>query len=369
MGSDFHSPQRIARLTPLADILATIAKLRPAAASEASPAETLGHVLAEDATVTASRPEAAIALRDGFAMRADTTADASAYAPIPLPQRPHRIDAGEALPTNADAVAPLDTITFAGSAVQAIAALTAGDGVLAAGVDAVAGKPLRKAGQRLRASDIAALQACEIARVKIRKPHIRIVQAGANEKAAPTITLIASMTERAGCNVSRAVSFEHALEAGDSDAIFAIGGTGTGRHDNAVEILSRNRKLSAHGIGLMPGDTAAFGFAGERPVLLLPGRIDAALSVWLAIGRPLLSHLSGETDEPPSFPATLSRKIASAIGIVDLVLVRRDADMIEPLASGYWPMQAITRADGYVLVPPQSEGYAQGSIVTMRPLP
>ena len=44
---------------------------------------------------------------------------------------------------------------------------------------------------------------------------------------------------------------------------------------------------------LTPGETAAFGFAGSRPVLLLPGRLDAALAVWLTLGRRLLARLAG----------------------------------------------------------------------------
>ena len=37
-------------------------------------------------------------------------------------------------------------------------------------------------------------------------------------------------------------------------------------------------------MALSPGETAAFGFVGERPVLLIPGRLDAALAVWLMSG-------------------------------------------------------------------------------------
>jgi molybdopterin biosynthesis enzyme len=40
-----------------------------------------------------------------------------------------------------------------------------------------------------------------------------------------------------------------------------------------------------------------------------------------------------------------------------------------PLASGYLPLQALARADGYVLVPAGSEGFAAGTRVQMRPLP
>ena len=51
-----------------------------------------------------------------------------------------------------------------------------------------------------------------------------------------------------------------------------------------------------------------------------------------------------------------------------MVPVRRVADGAEPLASGYWPAQALTRADGWVLVPPESEASGRHSL-EMRAFP
>jgi molybdopterin biosynthesis enzyme len=68
-------------------------------------------------------------------------------------------------------------------------------------------------------------------------------------------------------------------------------------------------------------------------------------------------------------PVRLTRKINSTIGLAEVVPVRRVADGVEPLASGYWPAQALTRADGWVLVPPESEGFAAGTQLEMRAFP
>ena len=65
----------------------------------------------------------------------------------------------------------------------------------------------------------------------------------------------------------------------------------------------------------------------------------------------------------------LTRKIASAIGVTELVPVTRDGRGAEPLASRYLPLSAISRADGYVLVPAESEGYSAGSAVRVWPWP
>ena len=88
------------------------------------------------------------------------------------------------------------------------------------------------------------------------------------------------------------------LAAESADAIVAIGGTGSGRNDTSVRTLAREGRVAVHGMALTPGETAAFGFVGPRPVLLLPGRLDAALAVWLVVGRRLLDALAaGKSEE------------------------------------------------------------------------
>ena len=68
-------------------------------------------------------------------------------------------------------------------------------------------------------------------------------------------------------------------------------------------------------------------------------------------------------------PVTLTRKIVSTVGMAEVVPVRRVAEGVEPLASGHWPMQAMTRADGWVLVPAESEGFPAGAQLEMRAFP
>jgi molybdopterin biosynthesis enzyme len=153
------------------------------------------------------------------------------------------------------------------------------------------------------------------------------------------------------------------------DAIIAIGGTGEGRDDRSVIALARAGTVTCHGIGLSPGETAAFGLANGRPVLLMPGRIDAVLACWLVLGRALLDRLSGAHSGDISVKVTLARKVTSTVGIADVIPLRRVGEEVEPLASGYLSLQSLARADGWMLVPAESEGYPAGTAVAMRPLP
>ena len=124
-----------------------------------------------------------------------------------------------------------------------------------------------------------------------------------------------------------------------------------------------------HGIAVSPGETAALGFAGDRPVLLIPGRLDAALAVWLLIGRHLVAGLAGGTveDEPVVMP--LRRKVVSTIGMTELMPVRVEGGMAEPLGSGCLSVAALARSGGWIVVPADSEGFMERTPVAVRPWP
>ena len=154
-----------------------------------------------------------------------------------------------------------------------------------------------------------------------------------------------------------------ALQDNDADAVIAIGGTGAGRNDASVMALSGAGQVAFHGIGLMPGETAAIGVANARPVLIVPGRIDAALACWLVLGRRIFARLAGCAVNDVAASVKLTRKVTSTIGIAEVVLLKRSGSEVEPLASGYLPLQALARADCYCVVPAESEGFPAGATV------
>jgi molybdopterin biosynthesis enzyme len=155
----------------------------------------------------------------------------------------------------------------------------------------------------------------------------------------------------------------------DADAVIGVGGTGSGEQDRSVQTLARIGRVAVYGIALMPGETTALGFVATRPVLLVPGRVDAAMAVWLTIGVRMLARLTGATEAGMAMAAVLTRKVASPLGLAQVVPVRCQGRDAEPIASGYWPLGAITQADGWILIPPDSEGYPAGAEVVVRALP
>jgi len=132
-----------------------------------------------------------------------------------------------------------------------------------------------------------------------------------------------------------------------------------------VQELTRRGRVEAHGIAICPGETTAFGFVGERPVLLVPGRLDAALAAWLLIGRPLVAKLAGGSVGDLPMTASLRRKVTSTIGMTEVIPVSCRDGMAEPLGSGYLSFTALARSDGWILLPAESEGFGAGSEVAV----
>jgi molybdopterin biosynthesis enzyme len=301
--------------------------------------------------------------------------DASATAPVPLGQSPVWLETGDALPGHADAVAPFDAEAWHGSVAEAVAPVSPGEGLLMPGGDVSTGALLRSAGTMLRHSDLAVLAAAGITDVTVRAPRVCVTRATpATPMVDAILTLIAAAVMADGGTVlldanAGADQLDRALRDENADAVIVIGGTGTGRRDTSVRALAHSGCIAVHGIAISPGETAALGDVDGRPVLLTPARIDSALAVWLLLGRPLLARLSGCCEADEGRALTLTRKVSSSLGLAEVVPMRRMGESVEPLASGYLSLTALANADGWILVPPDSEGYPAGAAVTVRPLP
>ena len=101
---------------------------------------------------------------------------------------------------------------------------------------------------------------------------------------------------------------------------------------------------------------------GSVPVIALPGAPDAALAAWWTLALPSLDRLSwlrprGRLTLP------LARKIASSVGIAEIVLLEELEQSWIPLAVGDLSLDAIARADAFLVVPGGSEGFAAGALV------
>jgi molybdopterin biosynthesis enzyme len=198
---------------------------------------------------------------------------------------------------------------------------------------------------------------------------LRIVNIPAASGHAATAQLISESAQAVGAAVISAeaatrdaASIATAFEPGACDMLITIGGSGVGRTDATIAALAERGEVIAHGIALQPGRTAAVAKIGKTPVMALPGAPDQALAAWWTLALPVLERLSGLL---PRTPVTLPllRKIASSVGIAEIVLLEKiDAGWM-PLAVGDLSLTTIARSDAWLAVPGGSEGFAAGTPV------
>lgn len=360
-------PQRLpASLTPLDTALAALLKgVEPVAPVELPLNEALRCFAAEMPALPAlpARDTAAV---DGYAFRAHDLVGASSYSPLPLPMAPTWVEAGDAVPDGCDCVLDSDSVEVAGPMPQVLAEAIPGQGVRRAGSEIAAGSRVVEAGRRVLPRDLLLARAAGIAELKVRRPRLRIVNIPGG---AVTADLIAESARAAGAEITSvsaagrdAASIAAGLDVPACDLLLVVGGSGVGRTDAAVTALGMRGEVLAHGIALQPGRTSAVGRVGETPAIVLPGAPDQAIAAWWTLALPALDRLSGRRPRR-TINLPLARKIASGVGIAEIVLLERKDGAWITLAAGELSLDAIARAEAWLAVPAGSEGFAAGAPV------
>ena len=345
-------------------------------------AEAAGRVLAQDLAAPVDIPREPRSARDGYALRAAETLGAGDYNPLPLRLSPAALPLergraawvadGDPLPPGADAVLTMEQGEARGGVLEVGAALACGDGVVGAGEECAAGGPLLRAGRRLRPQDLARLALAGVTEVPVRRrPRVSIILAGHFDADADG-PLLAALVRRDGGQVTEvlAVSDETALigvlQQPHADLILVAGGTGHGPQDAAVGALERCGSLHLDGVAIHPGGGIVLGQSASRPVILLPGAPLACLCAYDLVAARALRRMSGRPGHLPyrRRVLTLGRKIASSIGRLEVARLKITGDTAQPIATADGrTLATAVQADGFLLIPEQSEGYPPGSRV------
>jgi molybdopterin molybdotransferase len=188
----------------LADILATI---RPLAPTELSLGDAYGLVLAEDVAAASPLPPFDNSAMDGYAVRVEDVAAASAENPVTLPVVAEvaagdtgayalppgtsiRIMTGAMLPHGTEAVVPVEWTDGGQARVAIRAKVDVGASVRLAGRDAKAGEILLTTGTKLRPMHIAVIAAAGRSTVLVRpRPRVVVMSTG-SELAEPGTPII-----------------------------------------------------------------------------------------------------------------------------------------------------------------------------------
>jgi molybdopterin molybdotransferase len=357
-----------ASLTPLDVALAALLRgVAPVAPVELPLADALGFIVADMPPLPAHPPRD-VAAADGWALRSSDLVGASSYSPLPLAKSPVWVEAGEAMPEACDCVVDSDSVDQAGPLFQVLAEAIPGQGVRRVGGDIAAGTVVVEAGRRVLPRDLLIARAAAMTTLKVRRPRLRVVNIPSAGEAV-TAQLVAESAHKAGAEVVRveaagrdADSIAKALDPDGCDLILTVGGSGVGRTDATVTALAQHCELIAHGIALQPGRSSAIARIGKTPVIALPGAPDQAFAAWWTLALPVLDRLSGRRPRK-TLNLPLARKIASSVGIAEIVLLQRKQDVWIVLAAGDLSLDAIARAEAWLAVSGGSEGFAAGAAV------
>ena len=386
------------------------AQLHPLDAEDVSLRAAAGRVLACPVVSHVDVPGFDRATMDGYAVVADSTEGATAYNRIALkvigdalPGSPFarslsrgeaiRIMTGAPMPAGSDAVLPAEFVESGRGASEdapddifAISAVSPGKNIGQRGEDIVRGTKLLDDRRRLRPQDIGVMSSIGLAHATVvRKPRVRLVITG--NELLPTGTaphdfqitdangpMLAALAERDGAIVDFPGLVRDEADAilaalhDDADIIIVSGGSSVGVEDLAPSLVAAHGELAVHGIAMRPSSPTGMGRIGERLIFLLPGNPVSALCAYDFFAGRAIRVLGGRPSDWPyrCESARLGRKISSPIGRLDYARVRFEGTVLEPLSvSGASVLSSTTRADGFVIVDEDSEGYAAGSEVTV----
>lgn len=351
---------------------------------ETAVAGAAGRVLGAAVAAPADHPDTAVAAVDGFALSADATVGAGDYNPLPFrvagsgdpalrPGGARALVSGEALPRGADAVMPLEEAEPRGGMLDIYAPLAPGENVIPPGREARAGDHVLGPGRVLRAADVALLIELGVETLNVvRRPRVGIVvvRDGTRNAGGAMIDSLVLQDGGVGENVERPPGepLSRTLARAPGDLLIAVGGSGPGPNDPSAGALEQAGEVVFRGAAINPGETATVGRIDGKPVMLLPGPPIAALFAYDSIAGRAVRRLAGRSTELPygTRRLPLARKIASGLGRLECCRVRVIDDCVEPLAvADNRTLSTAVRADGFVLVPEQSEGYAEGAEVTV----
>jgi len=365
----------------------------------------LGRTLARDIFSTEEVPAFDKSAMDGYAVRGAETFGASPTDPVSLrvigevlpgevgdlevgPGEAVRIMTGGAFPSGADAVLMAELTTDRGDSVLVHGSVVPGRNVARAGEDVQKGDKVLERGRALRPADLGVLASIRQVELQVtRRPVVGVLSTG-NELVEPDsaeaarpgrvvnscrfllgglVTQSGGLPRQLGTLRDDRELLRAALLAFDGDILLTTGATSVGKEDYLPGLLAELGELLVHGVNIRPASPIAFGRLGKALAVLLPGNPVAAMVGFDVFVRPALQLQLGQREERKNrrVRGRLRRKLASALNRTDFVRVLLVGDgEVEPLRSGgAGVLTSVTRADGFVIVPRDYEGFEAGTEV------
>ena len=366
--------------------------------------DALGRVVAKNIIAERHLPSFNRSAMDGYALKAEDTAEASQFKPRAFRLVKKKIlEEGEAmeiwtgnvLPKGADTVVMLEHTKKIGGQIEVLTPLTPGSNVSRKGEDVKKGETVMEAGVRLKPYHLGLLAAMGISEVEVVKIPKTAILATGNELVAlgkeldpnqiveVNSIILSSMCAELGIeafSLGIAKDDEEEIEErireglAKADAVITTGGTSVGIHDLVPKAIERIEPdgVVVHGMAMRPGMPTALAVVHKKPVLILSGNPVAAAVGFEVFLRPLFQKLLGLNDvERVKSKARLTRRVAGVLGrrvFLRVKVVEKDGEFFaEPVCiKGSGIITTMTKADGYVIIPENREGLKENELVTVH---
>lgn len=353
-----------------------------------------GCVLAADVTTPIDLPPFASSAMDGFAVRSEDVAGATAGGPVTL-RMAGRVVMGERagvsvvrgsavsvptggqVPDGADAVVPVEHCVVEGDRVLVLRPAAAGRHVRPAGEDVRAGEVLVPAGRRLTGADLGAVAAAGLATVPVR-PRARVgilstgdelVEPGQDRPGARifdanAFTLHGSVLDAGAIPVAlgtvpddpRRLAEALAAAVPVVDLLLSSGGVSVGERDPVKAAFAGRGEVQFLEVAMQPGKPQAFGRIGGRPYFGLPGNPVSVFVSFEVFVRPVMMRMMGRRPARPEVTASLDGELTGPSEKVRFARVRvhREGDRwrAAPTGGRHSNLPAtVSRANGLAVVP------------------
>ena len=297
------------------------------------------------------------------------------------------VPTGGALPKGADAMVMIEYVEdFGKDEFAFVKPVAPGANMIFRGEDLTPGDLILPAGKQLNAADIGTLAAMGRTEVEVfASPVIGIISTG-DELVPPEADLkpgqirdvntpmLSAAVQHLGAKVIKTqiipdryellkASIENLLPK--VDLLLISGGTSVGERDNLPLILEELGQIYVHGVAIKPGKPTIVGTIKDKPVFGLPGNPVAAFFMFTTLVKPLLYSFRASEIEQHSFEARLTRAVSSNHGREEVILVRLETDLADPVPSKSGLISSVSRANGYILVERDQEGLPKGASVNV----
>ncbi len=362
--------------------------------------ESLDRITAEAIYARCCSPLFNAAAMDGIAVKSAETAGASEERPLTLePGTDYNIiDTGDPIKAPFDAVVMAEDVTEeAGSdRVMITRSVPGWQHVRPIGEDIAAGEMLLPSHHKIRPVDIGVLLAGGILEVKsFNKPQVSVIPTGTeiikpheNPEEGDIIDsnsgMFAAMVTEAGgiphrCGIVpddyEQIKETVLREIKNSDMVIINAGSSAGTEDYTVHVLREIGEVIIHGVAMKPGKPVILAIVQGKPVIGLPGYPVSAYLAFENFVMPVLKKLAGTDNSGGSTPrksvkAVLSKRIVSSLKHREYVRVKvgkvGDKLVCAPLARGAGAAMSLVRADGFCVIPQESEGFEAGETVDVE---